>query len=417
MDDLDFEKIETKLDEVHKQMELAGRDFDYSVKMYDFKGPDKFSKDQMRAVQIIFEKFARLITSSLTFSLRTFVNVNVANVAQANFEEFGRSISYSSPLSIIEMEPLSGSIILSINRTLSVNIIDRLLGGEGKAVDEFRETTQIDKTVLEHMITPLMGSLSDAWVKVVDLHPKLKNIETEVLFAQIVPPHEKCILLTLEMRMGDVEGILSFCIPFNTVEAVLPKLSLQNFCQASYTDFSPSKIGITLSVTSQERKLSACERLNEEIASDSQRIPFDALNHYEPGHLATLLLFEHPQTIALVLSYLSSKNAAEILSEIPIDIQGQIANRIARIEKPTSQILLAVEKILVNKLASLSENDLKKIGGIEALAKILHGTDRAPKKYILEYLECEDPELAGVVKKYLSIIRQSLSSTGTIITP
>lgn len=195
--------------------------------MYDFKRPDKFSKDQIRTIQMMHETYARLTTTALSAQLRSFVNVHVASVDQLTYEEFSRSIPNPSTLAVINMDPLKGSAIMELDPTITFAIIDRLFGGAGESLKENRELTDIEQSVIEGIVIRILGNLREAWSNVVDLRPKLGQIETNIQFAQIVPPNDMVVLITLETRIGEVEGMTNFCIPYITIESVISKLSAQ----------------------------------------------------------------------------------------------------------------------------------------------------------------------------------------------
>ena len=198
-----------------------------SVKIYDFKRPDKFSKDQMRTIQMIHDTYARLTTTSLSAQLRSFVNVHVVSVDQLTYEEFSRSIPNPTTLAIINMDPLNGSAIMEIDPTITFTIVDRLFGGGGETMKENRELTDIELSVIEGIGIRILGNLREAWSNVLDLRPKLGTIETNIQFAQIVPPNDMVVLITLETRIGEVEGMMNFCIPYITIEPIVSKLSAQ----------------------------------------------------------------------------------------------------------------------------------------------------------------------------------------------
>ena len=197
------------------------------IKIYDFKRPDKFSKDQIRTLQMMHETFARLTTTSLSAQLRTIVHVHVASVDQLTYEEFLRSIPNPTTLAVINMDPLKGSAILEIDPSITFTIIDRLFGGPGEAAKINRELTDIELSVIEGIIVRILGNLREAWSNVIDLRPRLGNIETNPQFAQIVPPNDMVVLITLETKVGDVEGMTNFCIPYLTIEPIISKLSAQ----------------------------------------------------------------------------------------------------------------------------------------------------------------------------------------------
>ncbi len=197
------------------------------VKIYDFRRPDKFSKDQIRTVQMMHETFARLITTALSAKLRAIVEVHVTSVDQLTYEEFIRSIPNPTTLSLINMDPLKGSSILEIDPSITFTIIERLFGGAGEHYRIHRELTDIELSVIEGTIVHLLGYLREAWSNVIDLRPRLGTIETNPQFAQIVPPNEMVLLINFETKVANSEGMLNLCIPYITIEPIIQKLSAQ----------------------------------------------------------------------------------------------------------------------------------------------------------------------------------------------
>ncbi|MCX7655648.1 MAG: flagellar motor switch protein FliM [Treponemataceae bacterium] len=197
------------------------------IKIYDFKRPDKFSKEQIRTVSIMHETFARLTTTSLSAYLRSMVHVHVASVDQLTYEEFIRSIPTPTTLAIINMDPLKGNAILEIDPAVTFSIIDRLFGGTGEGTKVQHELTDIEQSVMEGIIVRILGNMREAWSQVIDLRPRLGQIDTNPQFAQIVPPSEMVVLVTLETKVGEVEGMMNFCIPYLTIEPIIGKLSAQ----------------------------------------------------------------------------------------------------------------------------------------------------------------------------------------------
>ncbi len=197
------------------------------VKIYDFRRPDKFSKDQIRTLQMMHETFARLTTTALSAQLRALVSVHVASVDQLTYEEFVRSIPNPTTLAVINMDPLKGSGVLEIDPSITFTIIDKLFGGVGESSRITRELTDIELSVMEGIIVRILGNLREAWSNVIDLRPRLGNIETNPQFAQIVPPNDMVVLITLETKVGEVEGMTNLCIPYITIEPIISKLSAQ----------------------------------------------------------------------------------------------------------------------------------------------------------------------------------------------
>lgn len=198
------------------------------IKIYDFKRPDKFSKDQIRTISMIHETFARLTTTGLSAQLRAMAHVHVASVDQLTYEEFIRSIPNPTTLAVIDMEPLKGNAVLEIDPSITFAVIDKLFGGKGEGDTKLqRELTEIESAVIEGVIVRVLGNLREAWSNVIDLRPRLGRIEVNPQFAQIVPPSDMVVLVTLETKIGDVEGMMNFCIPYITIEPVISKLSGQ----------------------------------------------------------------------------------------------------------------------------------------------------------------------------------------------
>ena len=198
------------------------------IKIYDFKRPDKFSKEQLRTVSNMHETFARLTTTSLSAQLRSLVHVHVASVDQLTYEEFIRSIPTPTTLAVVNMDPLKGNAILEIDPTITFCMIDRLFGGRGvTSSNKNRDLTDIEQSVMEGIIVRILANMREAWTQVIDLRPRLGQIETNPQFAQIVPPTEMVVLITLETKVGDEEGMMNFCIPYLTIEPIISKLSSQ----------------------------------------------------------------------------------------------------------------------------------------------------------------------------------------------
>ena len=207
----------------------------HRIKIYDFKRPDKFSKDQMRTVSVMNETFARLTITALSAYLRTVVNIHVFSVDQLTYEEFIRSVPSPTTMAVIDMEPLKGSAVLEIDPAIMFSIIDRLFGGRGESKKYDRDLTDIERAVTESIVVRMLGSIRESWSQVIDLRPRLIQVETNPQFAQIVPPTEMVLLVSLETQINETEGMLNLCIPYITVEPIASKLSAQHWYSMSRT--------------------------------------------------------------------------------------------------------------------------------------------------------------------------------------
>ncbi|MDR1539922.1 MAG: flagellar motor switch protein FliM [Clostridiales bacterium] len=195
------------------------------AKKYDFKMPSKFSKEQLRTLEIIFDNYARLVSSFLSAYLRTTIVISVADASQTNYGEFSNSLINPEILAILSPSPLKGSIILEISPGIGYAMIDRILGGPGFGLKKMRDFSEIEKVLLERVISQMILYLEEPWENVVVFRPRLEKIETNPQFAQIVSPAEIVALITLNIKIGATEGFMNFCLPNPTLEPVVEKLN------------------------------------------------------------------------------------------------------------------------------------------------------------------------------------------------
>ena len=196
-----------------------------TVKNYDFARPAKFSKEHLRTLEIIFEHYGRLLSSNLPAYLRKNVQVEVMNSEAVTYSEFSNALSNPVLLGVVNMAPLSGNIIIEIATNLGYAIIDRLLGGVGEPLEKKREFSEIELSILEKIFTILIDLLREPWTNVVEIHPYLERIETNPQFAQIISPTEMIAIVTVNINIGGVEGLMNICLPYLTLEDVMDKLN------------------------------------------------------------------------------------------------------------------------------------------------------------------------------------------------
>ena len=195
------------------------------VKNYDFARPAKFSKEHLRTLEIIFEHYGRLLYTNLPAYLRKNVQVDVRISEAVVYSEFANALSNPVLLGIVDFAPLQGNMILELAPSLGYAIIDRLLGGTGETLEKKREFSEIEITIIERIITICIDLLIEPWKNVIQLEPRLERIETNSQFAQIISPSEMIAIVTLNLKIGDVEGLMNICLPFITLEPVMDKLN------------------------------------------------------------------------------------------------------------------------------------------------------------------------------------------------
>ncbi len=203
------------------------------IKTYDFKRPDKFSKDQIRTLYMLHENFARLLNTYLSTHLRALVNVDVASVEQVTYREFVQSLGNPSVIGVLAVPPLKGNVIMEINTGISFAIIDRVFGGKGENTIKPRVLTEIEEAVMRRTFGKAMEHFRDAWENVARMEPKLEVIESNPQFVQIVPPSDMVVIITLQVKIGDVEGFMNICIPYLVLEPIMSKLTTTFWVAAS----------------------------------------------------------------------------------------------------------------------------------------------------------------------------------------
>ena len=199
------------------------------IKTYDFNRPNRFSKDHMRTLEMLHEIFSRGFTAAVAAYLRTVAEIKVVSVTQLPFREYTMSLPRPDCIFVLKMEPLEGSFLMEINPELVLTLIDRILGGPGKAPNAARELTLIEQSVIEKIVNRGMENLQEAWLKVGHFQPKLTGYETTAQFVQIVAPNEIAAVIEFEVKINEITGKMSMCIPYVVLEPVIGDLSAQKW--------------------------------------------------------------------------------------------------------------------------------------------------------------------------------------------
>ncbi len=207
------------------------------IKDYDFKRPERISKEQIRTLHTMHETFARNFGASASGFLRTIVEVRVAQVAQMSYAEFAGNLQVPTSYNLVKAPPLTGAFCLEMSPLAVYPIIDRLLGGSGK--DLFipqRPVTLIEQRLIQKILTRAMQVLTEAWSTVAPLQFELHEMESNPQLMQIVPPNETVVGVMFDVKLGNRAGSMSLCIPYNTIEPVVDRLSAQTWAVPPQSD-------------------------------------------------------------------------------------------------------------------------------------------------------------------------------------
>jgi len=205
--------------------EMQDKEGEKQIKDYDFNRPTKFSKEHLRTLEIIYEHYGRLLSTNLSVYLRKNIQISVHSSETVTFSEFTNALANPVILGIVDFQPLNGTMIIELATNLGFAMIDRMLGGGGSVLEKSREFTEIEMTIIERMVVLCMELMREPWKNVIGINPVMERIETNPQFAQIISPSDMIAIVTLNVKIGDVEGIMNICLPYFTLESVMDKLN------------------------------------------------------------------------------------------------------------------------------------------------------------------------------------------------
>ncbi|MGP1561950.1 MAG: flagellar motor switch protein FliM [Helicobacteraceae bacterium] len=240
-DILSQDEIDALLDAVDDDLEInetdtAGAPAQGSVKeqanrhvtLYDFKRPNRVSKEQLRTFRSIHDKMVRTLSSQISSTMRSIVEIQLHSVDQMTYGEFLMSLPSPTSFNVFSMKPLEGSGVLEINPSIAFPMIDRLLGGKGEAYDSNRDFTDIEFNLLDTILKVIMQNLKDAWAQVTELFPVVEARESSPNVIQIVAQNEIVVMVVMEIIIGHTSGMMNICYPVIALEPILSKLAARD---------------------------------------------------------------------------------------------------------------------------------------------------------------------------------------------
>ncbi len=218
------------VDTAGERMAARSRQAAKETHAYDFKRPERVSKEQMRALEGIHDSFARSFGASLSGFLRTIVEIRVATTEQLTYSEFIHSLPNPTNFNLLTAEPLEGQLCLEISPLIIYPIIDRLLGGSNAELFiPQRPLTMIEQRLVSRITGRALSTLTEAWTDLMEVDFAITEVESNPHLVQIVAPNEVVVVIGFEIKMGGRVGTMSLCIPFNVIEPVMDKLLSQGW--------------------------------------------------------------------------------------------------------------------------------------------------------------------------------------------
>src|SRR5574344_1534817 len=201
-------------------------------KLYNFRRPDKFSKDHLRGLQDIHKEFSRQLALVLTANVRMHLEVDVVSVDKLTYDEFMRSVPNPISIAIFELNPLPGQVLLGISFEVLSSIVDRMLGGVGTVEVKPRELTDVEESLIKKMIDRTIQTLAEAWSHIIPVESNLIGLDNNYSGIQVATPGEIVALITLEVHIaGSHYGLISLCFPYPVLENILSQLTTQHIFQ------------------------------------------------------------------------------------------------------------------------------------------------------------------------------------------
>ena len=195
------------------------------ITLYDFKRPNRVSKEQLRAFRGIHDKMARTLSSEISSMMRSIVEIQLHSVDQMTYGEFLMSLPNPTSFNVFSMKPLEGNGVLEINSSIAFPMLDRLLGGKGDPFETNREFSDIELNLFETILKVKMNSLKESWGPIYDIYPNIESKESSPNVVQIVAQNEIVVMVVMEIIIGPSSGMMNICYPVISLEPILPKLA------------------------------------------------------------------------------------------------------------------------------------------------------------------------------------------------
>lgn len=249
---------------------------------YDFRRPERVSKEQLKGLQSLFEAFAREMSITLPPFLRAVVRIDLISIDQLTYDEFILSIARPTSLVVVNMAPLEGNAIIELAPTMVFPIVDRLLGGKGVSLQQARELTEIEDRIVHRILMMMLDSLRRSWDQLIEFHTSIVAQESDPLIVQIVAGSEMVILVGYEIHVGEAAGTMNFCIPLLVLNPILDSISQQAHYRRRT---SPEQLQRTREMTS--RVLNKVKLPLDAILGQAQ-IPLDEIARLQVGDVIQL---------------------------------------------------------------------------------------------------------------------------------
>lgn len=224
-----------------------------NVKSYDFRTANRFTKDQMRSLEMVLDSYAQTMANQITNILRVPSECTVLSLEEMSYAEFNNSLPSPVVLCIFTSAPLDGSMLMQVSPELGYTLINRLLGGLSRSTESSKPFSEIELALIERFLAKTTHVYDEAWGKFAKIRTRIDRLETSTQFVQIANPTDAVAIGTLSIKVGDDEGLVSICTPRSSIEPVAGDLSMKSLYSASNT------------ISSRERDEQQIQALGEKV--------------------------------------------------------------------------------------------------------------------------------------------------------
>jgi flagellar motor switch protein FliM len=240
---------------------------DRNIKLYDFRRPDKFSKEHIRAIQNIHETFARVTASSLSSYLRSTTTVSLSSIEQVVYDEYVHQLQNPTLVNLVELQPLSGRIVVEMNMNIGLAMLDRMMGGTGQVTQRRNELTDIEMALLRSLGATVAAGLRDGWTAVADLQPVLVETVLNADLVQAALPGDIAALLLFEIHTLGLSGTISICVPHPVIEPLMDRLNTQAWFSSSSRKSGSENDRLKLAETIRDARLPISVELGSTVVT------------------------------------------------------------------------------------------------------------------------------------------------------
>ena len=235
---------QSQIDALLKKMASGGEDVQeekQKIKEYDFKSPKKFTKEQLKAMDGLYETFSRMLASFFSGLLRTVCEITVVQIEEQRYYEYNNALRDTALVGLVEMRPENkryegSTFILDMSTSVGFYLVDRVLGGPGSGFNLSRDYTDIEIAILTNIIDKITQRLQETWQNNLPISANLAEIQTNARLLQVFAPEDVVLIVILNVKLGQVEGNLNICMPAEFLESVMHTFSLRYARPAKHQD-------------------------------------------------------------------------------------------------------------------------------------------------------------------------------------